>query len=347
MDLTEASPSGWDYSIHPNWFDLSFDENDKPCQMDTAIIVTSWWGHLPFMKSALKSYVKSGAYVLCAYDNPVKPWENSDNSFKEKMPDLDIWKIPHNWVFKHVTYDSDKRDGWLWLLKYAQAIVRSFSNFKYILHVNSDCIWEKPEGLQDLKDMLGEDDLMSISSQENNIHTCAVIYKVEAFHKAFDFALDFISPPVLGSYSPEELLTMAVRNLALKEKVAPEQPMELDQSSVDHYSRYDQPSTWKELVGYQNLGAIFLTCLIERREAPNLEYIDVEHMRKVCPGFSDSLLKYYETRDRRYLYQAFDHNEDSWYDRVFQPIEYYGAKPVFAGEDNRFERIMQACNQGG
>lgn len=343
MDLSKNSPSGHDYSIRPNWIDLSFDMNDLPNQKDTAIIVTSWFGHLPFLKATLSKYVETGAFVLCAYDNPMKPW-SGNNDFKLKMPDADIWKIPHSWVFKHQTYDNDKRNGWIWLMKYAQGVVSQFSNFKYILHVNGDCIWENPRGLQNLKDELGEDDLMSISSQESSIHTCAVIYKANAFHEIFDFISDFISPSILGSWSPEGLLTMAVRSLGVVEKIATKQPMELDQLSVDHYSRYNQDSTWKDLVGYMNLGAMFLTSLIERREPVDIKYVDVEKMRVVCVGYSESLYKYYETGDRRYLYQAFDHNETSWYDRIYFPIEYYGSEPVYEiGADNRFERIMEVC----
>ena len=50
IPMTET-PAGWDDSIRPNWIDLSINYNNIPCQSDTVIIVTSWWGHLPFLKS--------------------------------------------------------------------------------------------------------------------------------------------------------------------------------------------------------------------------------------------------------------------------------------------------------
>ncbi len=340
INTKNTSPSGFDYSIRPNWIDLGLNNNDVPIQKDTVIIVTSWFGHLPFLKATLQGYVDSGSYVICAYDNPIKPW-SSEDEFKIKMPSFDIWKIPHSWIFKHITYDNDKRNGWLWLLSYSCGIIKQFNNFKYILHVNGDCLWRNPKGLKDLKDELGENDLMSISSQENNIHTCAVIYKSSAFYEIFSFIQRFLSPPVLGSFSPEELLTRAVRTSDLKEKVVTIQPMELDNSSVDHYSRYDQDSTWKRCVGYINLGSCFLTSLIERTEPVSSEFIDLNHMKNVCSGYSDSLIKYYETKDRRWLYKSFDENEDSWYDRLYQPIKYYGESPIYEIDSkNRFEQII-------
>lgn len=335
------TPSGHDYSIRPNWVDLSLNYNNSPKKKQVAIIVTSW-GHLHFLEATLKQYIKSGAFVICAYDNPIKSWEISDDVFKNRMPDQRIWIIPNAWVFKHVTYDCEKRDGWLWLINYSKGILLQYDNFEYIIHVNGDCLWENPEGLQDLIRELGEYDLMSISSQPNSIHTCAVIYKREAFKKVFSFMEDFIFTPVIGSFSPEKLLTEAVRKIGLNEKIASVQPMEFDNSSIDHYSRYDQDSTWKRLVGYKNLGSIFLTSLIERTEPVSIKYVDVKKMRVICKGYSESLANFYETGDRRWLYKAWDENEDSWYDRVHYPIEHYGEEPIFKIESkNKFEQTKK------
>lgn len=330
-------PSGHDYAIRPNWIDLGFDFNSIPFHSDVAIIVTSWWGHLHFLEATLTNYRLTGKYVLCSYDTPFWPREGS-SSFNNKMPSDKIWSIPHAWVFKHRTFDNEKRNGWLWDMFYANGILKNLPNFKYVFHVNGDCIWEKVDGVDDLINELGEDDLMSISSQPNSIHTCAVIYRRESFFKVFDYIFEFLREPVLGSRSPEHLLTEAVRFLHLKEKVAPVQPIELSDSSVDHYSRFNQDSTWKRGVGYRNLGSEFLACLIERTEPPPGKYIDLEMMKIICPGFSNSLFEFYKTKDRRFLYQAWDHNEDSWHDRVWYPIEYYGSEPIYEIDpENKFE----------
>lgn len=319
----EHTPSGHDYSSRPNWIDLSLNCNNPPFRSDTAIIITSWWGHLQFMKATLTNYRKTGAFIILAYDFPCDPWD-SDEVFKKRMLPLEIQLLSHMFFMKHITFDNPKREGWLWLIAYAGGIIKVFPGFKYVLTVNSDCIWENPDGLQLLKDELGDDDLMSVTSMENNIHTCAVIYKKNAFLKIHAHFLKKLRVPVLGSYSPETLLTEIVRYSKLKEKVAPIQPMEPDDSSIDFYSRYNQDSTWKRLVGYRNLGAEFLTSLVEGKGLVPREYIDLDLMKIAAPGFSGSLAKYYETGDKRWLYKAWDENETSWYDRVYYPIEEYG-----------------------
>ena len=159
--------------------------------------------------------------------------------------------------------------------------------------------------------------------------TCDVVYKPEAFNRVFDYLFDKFKVSIIGSYSPEKSLLEAVKALGLKEKIALKQPMELDGSSVDHYSRYNQDSTWKEIVGYRNLSAETMTCLIERLEPVNKEYIDLGLMKKIFKGYSDSLGEYYVTGDRRWLFRAWNHNEDSWYDRVYYPIEHYGDNPIY------------------
>jgi len=323
----KSTPSGHDYSVRPNWIDIGFDFNSIPFKSDTLIIVTSWWGHLHLMEATLTNYRKTGAYIVLVYDFPVMPWDQS--KFPQNFPTPKIMLLPHTFLMKHMTFDNPKRNGWLWLIYYAGGVVKSFPHFKYIFTVNSDCIWENPEGMDRIKEELGENDLMSISSQPNNIHTCAVIYKRKAFLKILFYLFLHLKQPILGSWSPEILLTKAVNKFNLREKVAPVQPMELDQSSVDHYSRYNQPSTWKDLVGYRNLGSEFITCLVEGKEPINREYVDLNLMKISCSGYSDSLLKYYETGDRRYLHQAWDHNETSWYDRVYYPIEEYGKEPIY------------------
>jgi len=323
-----STPSGYNYSLRPNWIDLSLDFNSVPHKTDTAIIVTSWWGHLQFMRSTLTNYRKTGAFVILAYDFPCYSWD-INFGFTRHFPPPNIMLLPHMFLLKHQTFDNPKREGWLWLFIYSGGIIKAFPHFKYILTVNSDCIWTKPEGLQDLKNELGSDDLMSVTSMKNNIHTCAVIYKREAFLKIHEYIADKQKVQILGSHSPEILLTEYVRNFGLKEKVAPIQPMEPDNSSIDFYSRYNQDSTWKQLVGYRNLGAEFLTNLVERTEPVPREYIDLDLLKIAAPGFSDGLAQYYKTGDRRWLYKAWNENEDSWYSRVYYPIEEYGEEPIY------------------
>lgn len=324
-------PAAHDHSIRPNWMDLSVNFNAVPCNTDAAIICTSWFGHRCFLRATLTSLRMTGKFLICSYDPPVLPWSN-ENIYKKFMPTFDIFLLAHAWVHKHITFDSPKRNGWFWDVRYAQGIVNSFPNIKYVFTVNGDCPWEKPEGVNELIGLLGDADLMSVSSDYNTIHTAAILFKKESFNKIIDYMFEYHKVPIPGSYSPEGLLIEAVKHLGLVEKVVPDQPMEPDGKSVDHYSRYKQKHTWNDIVGYRNIGAEFLTAVIERLEPPEKKFIDDIFFDDSFAQYHIHLLKYYETGDRRYLHMCWDYNEDSWYDRTYYPIERYGKEPIIEEE---------------
>jgi len=317
------TPNASRFDLRPNWGDLSLNYNCVPFEKKVAIIVTSWHGHLPFLKATLTNYRLSGAFVICAYDNPLKYWNIKNTELKDIFPTPDVFLLPHSWVFKHPTYDNEKRVGWFFDIIYAAGALSSFSNLEYIFTVNGDCIWEKSEGIQDLIDVLGDGDLMSVSRERNTIHTCAILFKAEALFKIVEYFCNFYNVSVMSFHSPEIILDEAIRVLDLKETVAPEQPMEPDINSVDHYSRYNQNSTWKKLVGYRNLSAEYLTAAIERREPVERKFFDMRYSKYLSTGGQDPLKKYYETGDRRYIYQLWDQSEDSWWDRFYYPLERY------------------------
>ena len=322
------TPSPSDHSLRPNLVDLSLNYNNVPYKSNACIICTSHRGHLTFLKGALKSYRKTGKFVICSYDPPAAAWFSSEYH-ASNMPDLETFLAAHMWIHKHVTYEEPKRNGWFWDVRYAQGIVNTFENFEYVFTVNGDCIWEKPEGVNDLINLLGDHDLMAVTSDVNTIHTCAVLFKRDAFMSVMDYMAEYHKTPIIGSYSPERLLLQAVKQLNLNELKVPNQPIDPEDNSVDHYTRYSQRGhTWNELVGYRNIGAEWLTALIERFDLPDKKYINFNFFETVFANCSEHALNFYRTGDRRYLYQAWDQNEDSWYDRVYYPLERYGEEPI-------------------
>lgn len=317
-----------------SWYDLSINLNSYPCQTDLAIIVTSWFGQLRWLKAALAQYRKSGAFVILAYDNPFYPWipQNPHDMFRT-MPNQEHYVLAHSVVHKHITYDADKRNGWFWDVRYAQGILKQFSNIKYVYMTNGDCIVDKPEGFKDLIALLGDADLMAGQSRDGMIHTADVIFKVDAFHQVFDYMHTMFRVPVIGSRSPEGSMYEAIEARGLKVKHPPVQPLDTD-GSIDPYSRRDQDSTWKEILGYKNLYAIHETAWNEGGRPIDRKYVDNfmdwiywegEQKETVC--------RYWDTGDLRYLYQWWDRGEDSDYNRLYYPLEHYGKDPIYEIKD--------------
>jgi hypothetical protein len=306
---------------HHMHVDLSLNFNSIPYERDVAIIVTAWYGQLHWLKATFTNYRLSGAFVVGAYDQPIAPWSSYREDDIAHFPYIELWSLPHSWVFPHLTFDSKKREGWFWDVKYGSGVIRNFPHFEYVFTVNGDCIWEKPEGMRDLIELLGDGDLMAVSSSGRTIHTCAMLFKAEALYKVMDYMSERKRCAVMGSHSPEALLFEAVGELGLKEVVVPNQPLDHD-GTVDHYCRLHQDSTWKELVGFRNLEAEQQESSISGTEPVPGEYLALDRAELL---FGDNerrnLVPFYETGDRRWLYKYWLEGEDSWHNRIYYPLE--------------------------
>ena len=313
-----------------SWYDLSINLNSVPCQTDLAIIVTSWFGQLRWLKPVLTQYRLSGAFVILAYDNPFYPWlPRNQQDMMRTMPNMEHYLLANSVVHKHITYDADKRNGWFWDVRYAQGILKQFSNIKYVYMTNGDCICDRPEGFRDLIKLLGEDDLMAGQSRDHLVHTADVFFKAEAFHKIFDYMHEMFRVPVIASRSPEGSLSEAISSLGIKLKHAPQQPLDTD-GTVDCYSRRDQDSTWKQILGYKNLYAIHETGWNEGGAPVDRKYVDNFMDWLYWEGEQkETICRYWDTGDRRYLYQWWARGEDSWYNRLYYPLEHYGREPIY------------------
>lgn len=318
----------------PNWV-----HNDIPFQSDTAILVTSWMGHQKWLKYTLNSYRKTGKFVILALDTHLR--FDDIKTHDNHLPPMDILAIPHAIVLKHATWDADKRNGWLWNTIYAGSIIANL-DFKYVFTINSDCGLDKPEGMDSLIEMLGDDDFMPQSidwEDEANgivktIHTCSVLYKIETFKKFVEYFKENLKVNIPDSYSPESLMSDFQNKFKFKMK-RPESPKFPDflldfAGQIDHYASYNEDSTWKTILGYRNLCAENDTSGIERRPPLEAKYFDLRDDGKYLMGYEkETLYQYYKTGDYRYVWMHWDQDEDSWYDRRVYPVSHYGPEPVY------------------
>jgi hypothetical protein len=317
-----------------SWNDLDFNLNAVPFQRDTAVIVTSYYGHLMWLKNTLASYRKTGAYVVLAYDNSPYVWDNLDDAefILHKFPRPLHFLLCHAYVLKHKTYDADKRTGWFWNAKYAQNVVRGFENIKYVYVTNGDCFLRRPEGMSEMPEVLGGGDLVSGQSTPNStIHTADLFMKAEAFYKIMDYMSSRMKYTIMAGQSPEALLRDAVDDIGLKETFV-DYPT-LSDGSIDYYCTHDIDSTFKRVLGFKNLYAEQ-----EYRENNRLPPLEKEYMDGfhgwlyATSEWKETLCKYYSTGDRRYLYMWWDRGCDTDTDRRYYPLEHYGTEPIYDEE---------------
>jgi len=300
-----------------------YKQNDFILRTDTAIIVTSHPGHRMFLEATLNNYMKTGKYVILSYDSH-KSW-----------PHDNIMNIPHSIVTKPITYGAEKRIGWLYDVVLAGGLIRPLNNIEAVIITNGDCIWEKPENVDKLKDVVkrNDGDMMCVTA-DSTLHTAAMIMKCWVFHMFVDYVIAMLENNIPESYSPEVLLRDFVKERNIKNIVPRMQPLfpkgHKYAGKIDHYASYNQPSTWKELVGFRNLGGEMKVICQQHLNPLSKNFFD---MRNDGEYFSkhekDTLYKFYLTGDYRYLYMYYDTGEDSFFNRRYSNLEYYGNKPIY------------------
>lgn len=311
-------------------------ENNFPFNAKIGMVFTSYFDQLPYMEYALKQYRKiEDMFIVGAYDarhvNPTLKNETGNLPFPE------IWFLAHMWVFKHYTWSGFvKRNGWNWSQIYASAILKRFENLEYIFTSNGDCIWENPQGVYEIIDLLGDNDFMSGQSYTrhtdgfNFIHTCSMVFKRDAYFDFIDFAVSEIKESDCAGVSPEAL----IHRWSLDKKFihAPIQPT-YPNGDHDMYCEAGGESTWKNILGFRNLAAEKNYRCHIGDEPLDRKYIDLRDPRKYWNDHDrNTLHKYYTTGDRRYL--SMWHDQDPWLDkeerrkRMRKELKDYKEKPL-------------------
>jgi hypothetical protein len=289
-----------------SFYDLVYNNDSSPCNATIAIIVTSWEGHLIWLKNTLLSYRKTNQFVILAYDNPFLSW-NFNTPVDNVLPRAVHYLLANAVVNKHITYGYSKRAGWNWDILYAKGIISLFPNIKYVYCTNGDCLIEKPDGFPELIKILGDGDVMAGQSSGEYMHTASLLFKVEAFNKFADYVYNRVKTTVFGSASPELLLGEAKKKLNLKETLAPKQPMYSVDNTFDWYCVENQPSTFKDVIGFRNLGGEHSHLYHNENKIEDLEPLPKELFDNYnnwgyFPGKDRATLcKYFDTGDKTYL----------------------------------------------
>jgi len=290
-------------------------ENLFPLNAKIGMVFTSHNGHMPYMKYALQQYREiEDMFIVGAYDSRLVSSLSKDRS---GFPYADIWSLAHMWVTKHYTFGGhQKRHGWIWLHLYASAILKQFKNIEYIFSGNGDCVWDKPQGVYEIIDILGDNDFMSGQSEtrhtdgHNFIHTCTMVFKRDAYFDFIDFIMEKMPTSTPASYSPENLIQLWAKDKErnVKWEHAPVQAVYTSGAWEGHRDTYCEeggPSTWRDVLGFRNLEAEKNWRCSNHKEPLDQKYFDLRECRKgVAPYYRDhdknTLCMYYITGDERY-----------------------------------------------
>jgi len=127
----------------------------------TVVLSSGCRSHRLWQKACLNSYYKMDLFILSAYDNPYrKKGYNFNKEIDSLFPPSDVIQLAHSWVMRHASYyDGGVLWSWIWHYVYGLPIIEELE-FEYILVVNDDVIFDKPENFPTLFELIGDNDIL-------------------------------------------------------------------------------------------------------------------------------------------------------------------------------------------
>lgn len=253
---------------------------------DIAIVIPTYWNHAIWLRACLESCKKTGLFIHLAYDNHLEGKSSMDRFFPipEVMAIADSVGIPPKTAFISVGVHH----GWnMW---YNLKLLHGFG-FPYVLSIAGDCIMERPEGVSELFEMLGDADIICNKHWEDTgeCGTLGVLAKTGVYLEYFEC---LVRKQYVGGATTEHRLFDFVHSKGYK--------IVSVVNSVFDSKMPDPNSTWNKLIGYRHLHAEMVIRKESRYYPVKKEFLDFgpnnSYLRENTP-----LYKWYDTEDMKYL----------------------------------------------
>ena len=242
------------------------------------VVVTAHAEQRIFMQACLES-VKDFGHVLVVYDNPAGRYDTH-------LPDPEMFKLIDSFIMKHPTREHPGPTyPQFWNFKHAADFLYG-SKAEYVFVIGADSILERPEGIKEIKDMLGESDLISCSTKNPTRHSgvyCnskSFLIKKISFIKLMEFIEQTFIPFDKQYGNMESRFGLAIKDLMLDEVVVPELPLE-DQfaHAYDDKDNCIQRGTWGDVLGYRHLGGEHKIRRMQKRIPIEEKYFGMKYLR--------------------------------------------------------------------
>jgi hypothetical protein len=258
------------------------------------VLLTAHPGGRAFLKASVESHKKLGYWITLAYDNYFNP--ERTETYNDLLPPIDIIHNIDTFIMPHYNTWGGVLYPYFWLLKFG---LNAMSGFEYVYCSNGDCILEKPENFQKIIDLLGDNDIMGCSWENNDriFNTTAFIAKTSAAKAIIKhFGEKLIPFDTYDKYTQEMGNTEGRFAIAIKEL-----GLKAVKNVVPGYNtQFHIPGfgTWYDLIGFRHIHAELGYAWKHKKIPPPIEYYDKRQMRS---NDYECISKYYETNDISWL----------------------------------------------
>lgn len=260
-----------------------------------AILVTAHNSQLMFMKACLESLQILKKWVLVVYDNP--------EGIPERLPDQETFRLMDQFFMKHYTNIPGPTYPQFWNFKHGVDILQG-SACSHVFVMGADCVLERPEGLPEIVEMLGNGDILACSSKVDKhggpfCGTKSFLVKKRALTIILKFLRKGFVPLDHQYGNLERRFGLAIKKMKLNEVRVSEMPH--DDQFAHAYNENDEcisRGIWGSILGFRHLAGEHKIRRLEKRLPVEEKYFNKSYLRR---NEIDTLVKYWDTEDRNFL----------------------------------------------
>jgi hypothetical protein len=261
------------------------------------VLITAHMDQRVFLDACIES-VKGLGWILMAYDNP-------DGDYQRRLPKEAILKKIDQFIMKHPTRDmAGPTYPQFWNFRHGIDLLLS-SKGEYIFVIGADSILERPEGLPEIMEMLGDGDFIACSTRNPKRHkdvycnTKSLLAKKSAFKTIIDHVQGGFVPFDHKFGNMESRFGLAIKETGIKEVRVPNLPGE-DQFaySYDKEGKVINNGTWGDVLGYRHLAGEHKIRRKNKIIPEEEKYFDKEYLRRYE---IETMAKYWETGEEGFL----------------------------------------------
>ena len=253
-----------------------------------AVIVPTHKYHAIWLEASLQQVYSAGYWTLLAYDNP---YYQLNNKHEDILPSVKAMLNIDQMIMKPKTWGSGVGIPHSWSMWMGLKMIKVLG-FEYVFNCNGDIVLERPEGVEELFEMVKKENADIISCEYKPgrcLGTMVWLAKVDVALKMWELNMEKLYQINFGNAEARMEKFSKEMNL----KVIP-----VDNPKESHFKDWTYDSTFRRIVGLRHLHAEHK----DRRKRKDLpveeKYFD-KHFLKTHE--IETIQKYWKTGDIKYL----------------------------------------------
>ncbi len=263
-------------------------EKIKKLNKPIGIIVPTHKYQNVWLGSCLKACSETGYWTMVAFDNP---YYQLNLKHEQVLPSIQTMMYADEILLKPKTWGSGVGTPHSWNMFLGLRMLKSLG-FEYVFNINGDIIMEKPEGIEKLFEMLGDNDIIACEYQPGRyLGTMVWLAKTDVALKMWEMNFEKLYQQNFGN--AEARMGIFAKNMGLK-------VVKVKNPADHHFKDWKHSNTFRNVLGIRHLHAEHKVRRWKKMKPIEEKYFDKAFLNA---HEKNTLVKYWRTGEKKFLKQ--------------------------------------------